>query len=272
MQVRTTSPWQIVAFRFEQPVPAVVPAAGHWQLPTPSGPWQVCTPTQAIGFEAMWQLFGSLVQVCWPAVPMQYVPMPPPDWAAVQVSSHEQAPPRPAPLHVWFAGQAWSVSASAGQVPSVVQFASVPGPLQKVPVPVQAAGAVWHTQDALPATPVHVEFVVQVVEFVALTKRQLLPSVAQVETLAPSQNGPFVVQVVALHAHRPEAPQVWCGPHVVVVCVKQPLPSTAQCTDELPEQESPAAVQAGSATQAQAPTPGLPVQAWFAAQATAVSA
>ena len=154
-----------------------------------------------------------------------------------------------------------------------MQLACVPGPLQKVPRPVQPVGAVLQAQDALPAAPVHVAFVVQVVEFVALTKRQLLASVAHVEMLLPpEQNGPFVVQFVVLQPQTPEAPQVWCGPQAVVVCVKQPAPSLAQWTDELPEQESPTTVQAWSTTQAQAPTPGLPVQAWFAGQPTAVSA
>ena len=149
----------------------------------------------------------------------------------MHVLSHEQAPPRPAPLQVWFAGQAWSLLPSAGQVPSVVQLACVPEPLQKVPAPVQPAGArvVLQAQAALPAAPVQVAFAVQVVEFVALTKRQLLASVEQVEMLLPpEQNGPLAVQVVGLHAQRPEAPQVWCEPQPVVVCVKQPAPSFTQ--------------------------------------------
>jgi hypothetical protein len=140
---------------------------------------------------------------------------------------------------------------------------------------VQTAGFGLQTQAAAPAAPWQVSFAVHVVEFEALTKRQLLPSVEHVETLPPSQNGPAAVHTVGLHLQRPVVPsQVWCVPQAVVVCVKRQLSvSFAQWIDELPEQTSPAAVQFASVTQLQTAAPAVGVvQAWCVPQATAVSA
>jgi hypothetical protein len=161
------------------------------------------------------------------------VPTPPPAAAAEQVSSHVQCVPRPAPLQVWCVGHAVLAAGSdAGQVPSVVHAPCVFVSTQNVPAPVQPDGAGLQTQDALPAPPWQVEFVVHVVEFAALTKRQLFASLLQVETLPLSQKGPVAVHAVALHSQVPEPPHVWCVPQVVVPALNTQLsPSFWQLAD-----------------------------------------
>jgi hypothetical protein len=73
-------------------------------------------------------------------------------------------------LHDWCVGQVVSLAAlEAGHVPSVVHAPWVVVLLQKVPAPVQPAGAALQTQAALPAPPVQVAFVVQIVELGALS-------------------------------------------------------------------------------------------------------
>ena len=301
-----------------------MPTGWHWQAPTPSAPRQVWTPTQAIVLRRlMWQPFGSLSQPDWCRASTQNVPMPVPAWAAVQVLSQLQACPRPAPLHDWFMAQdelsaasekrqlfasTWQsdwVDALVQKVPEPVQLAgaglqaqaALPAappqvwcapqaawvvwtvtqpcasatqvvtalPSQYVPAPCeQMAGAALHVQLAAPAAPVQVSFAVHVVEGAALRKRQFFTSVEHIETLPPSQNGPAVVQVVGLHAHRPVVPsQVWCVPQMVVPLLKRHWSlSFTQLTDAPLRRALPTAEQLESVTQPQAPTPGLPVQAW----------
>jgi hypothetical protein len=140
---------------------------------------------------------------------------------------------------------------------------------------VQTAGFGLQAQAAAPAAPWQASFAVQVVEFVALTKRQLLASEEHVETLPASQNGPAAVHTVALHLQSlVVASQAWCVPQAVVVCVKTQVSlSVAQWIDELPEHMSPATVQFASATQLQTEAPAVGVvHAWCVPQATAVSA
>ena len=71
MQVRTVLAWQTVAPSVVQPVPAVTPAGGHWQEPTPSAPWQNWTPTQEVGAEAVRQRAPSVAQLACIEVPTQ---------------------------------------------------------------------------------------------------------------------------------------------------------------------------------------------------------
>jgi hypothetical protein len=101
-----------------------------------------------------------------------------------------------------------------------------------------------------------------------------LASFAHVETLPLSQNGPVAVHTVALHWQRPvPALQDWCVPQVVVPLLKTQLfPSFSQSTEAPFAQMLPTVVQVASVTQLQAPTPGLPVQAWCVAHVTGVSA
>jgi hypothetical protein len=149
-------------------------------------------------------------------------------------------------------------------------------PVQNEPAapPTHSGGAALHWQLAAPAAPVHVSFVVQVVEFEALTKRHWLASLAHVETLPLSQNAPAAVHTVALHWQRPvPALHDWCVPQVVAPLLKTQLfPSFSQSTEAPFAQMLPTVVQIASATQPQAPTPGLPVQAWCVAHATGASA
>jgi hypothetical protein len=137
-----------------------------------------------------------------------------PAGAALQVQAALPA----APVHVWCAPQAacvvWTVTQPCASATHVV----TPPASQYVPAPCeQIAGAGLHTHDAEPAPPEQVSFDVHVVAFVALTKRQLFASRPQVDTLPPSQNGPVVVHVVALHSQAPVPPlQAWCAPQLVV--------------------------------------------------------
>jgi hypothetical protein len=96
--------------------------------------------------------------------------VPTPACTAVQVSSQVQRVPSPAPLHDWCVGQVVSFTAlEAVQVPSVVHTPWTVVLLQNVPGPVQPAGAGLQTQEALPAAPVQVAFVVHTVELAPLT-------------------------------------------------------------------------------------------------------
>ena len=101
-----------------------------------------------------------------------------------------------------------------------------------------------------------------------------MASFAHVETLPLSQNGPVAVHTVALHWQRPvPALQDWCVPQVVAPLLKTQLfPSFSQSTEAPFAQMLPTVVQVASVTQPQAPTPGLPVQAWCVAHVTGVSA
>jgi hypothetical protein len=158
VHVSTAVPWQVVAPGTEQPVPSVDPAAGHWQVPEPSGPRQVSMPGQATGAAAMWQPLGSLPHATWCAASEQNVPT----WPAVQVSSHVQVEPSVEPLHDMCDWQATSFAASEnGQAPSIWQVDCVPELEQKVPAPVQAAGAGLHAQAPWPAAPWQVECALQ---------------------------------------------------------------------------------------------------------------
>jgi hypothetical protein len=85
---------------------------------------------------------------------MQYVPaVPVPPWAAVQVLSQLQAPPMPAPLHVWCVPQATVAVTSRQLSESAAQVDWWPASGQNEPGAVQPAGGVLHTQDCAPAVP-----------------------------------------------------------------------------------------------------------------------
>ena len=169
------------------------------------------------------QLFASTWQSDCVEVLEQKLPEP------VQLAGaalHEHALAPAAPVHVWCAPHVTGAFAVTQPCASATQVVTSFVPEQNEPAapPAQAEGAVLHWQLAAPAAPVHVSFEVHVVELGALSKRQLLASLAHVETLPPSQNGPDAVQTVALHAHRPVPPlHVWCVPQAVAPLLKTQL-------------------------------------------------